>query len=81
MLAAAYPPSAAAVIDFGLAFHGHTLSDTSTLSPAYLSTIDVLLISYVFNDIDVPITLLSASEQTALTSWGCCRRSRSFGAR
>ena len=56
-------------IDFQLAFPGHNLVTTGELTPAFLSNVDVLLLDPVFSVSDVPITPLSASEQSALTSW------------
>jgi hypothetical protein len=46
-----------------------TFLTAPVLTPAYLSSIDVLLLDPVFSSADIPITPLSASEQAALASW------------
>lgn len=49
-------------------FPGTTITGTSVLTPAYLSTVDTLVISAAFSD-SQPITPLSTPEQTALTNF------------
>ncbi len=49
-------------------FPGTTITGSSTLTPAYLSTLDLLVITAAYTD-SQPVTPLSAAEQTALVNF------------